>query len=410
MTETKQEAVAYFRYALIHPMLAADCTGAKRREYLRQTAAREHDIPYSNRRHVSEGMLLAWFHSYRRYGIDALKPKGRSDSGGSRKIGTELGAALLLARREHPEQTITAVAQRVEREHPELCHGRIPAGSLYRFFSRNQDALRTMETADRRRFEFEWCNDCWMVDATDGPKALVSGLKWPKTVYCFGAIDDKSRLVCHAEFYPDQKAESLLDCLWKAFNKRGLPRMILTDNGSAMRDARLKLGCAELEIHLSYSRPYRPQGKAKIERFWSTLQMQFFPTLPPEPLTLFELNQRLGRYVDMYNKRVHSSIGMAPLERFLDDLKMVRPAPAQLPRMFRNRIERTVSLARTVSLGGRLYEVPMGYGGRKIELRYFDTSGIEAFHEGRSIGFLRPVDLVANSNAHRGGKEVRDGQ
>jgi hypothetical protein len=41
-----------------------------------------------------------------------------------------------------------------------------------------------------------------MVDATDGPKALVSGLKWPKTVYCFGAIDDKSRLVCHAEFYP----------------------------------------------------------------------------------------------------------------------------------------------------------------------------------------------------------------
>jgi hypothetical protein len=52
-----------------------------------------------------------------------------------------------------------------------------------------------------------------MVDATDGPKALVSGLKWPKTVYCFGAIDDKSRLVCHAEFYPDQKAESLLDCL-----------------------------------------------------------------------------------------------------------------------------------------------------------------------------------------------------
>jgi hypothetical protein len=73
-------------------------------------------------------------------------------------------------------------------------------------------------------------------------------------------------------------------------------------------------------------------------------------------------------------------------------------------------LDQTQSLARTVSLGGRLYEVPMGYGGRKIELRYSDTSGIEAFHEGRSIGFLRPVDLVANSNAHRGGKEVRDGQ
>lgn len=59
-----------------------------------------------------------------------------------------------------------------------------------------------------------------------------------------------------------------------------------------MRDTRLKMGLADLEVQLSYSAAYRPQGK-KIERFWRTLRMQFLPTLPPEgEFTLYELNRR----------------------------------------------------------------------------------------------------------------------
>ena len=75
---------------------------------------------------------------------------------------------------------------------------------------------------------------------------------------------------------------NLLDCMWKAFIRRGLPVRIFTDNGSAMRDNRLQLGLADLDVQLTYSTAYRPQGKAKIERFWRTLRMQFLPTLPPE--------------------------------------------------------------------------------------------------------------------------------
>lgn len=113
----------------------------------------------------------------------------------------------------------------------------------------------------------------------------------------------------------------------------------------------------------------------------------------------------------MYNKRVHSSIGMAPIERFMDDLKGVRPAPPELPKVFRKRIDRKVSLARTISLEGMLFEVPLGYSGQKIELRYLDLTGIEAFHDGRSIGFLKPVDLVGNSRAHRmSAKGASDGR
>ena len=66
-----------------------------------------------------------------------------------------------------------------------------------------------------------------------------------------------------------------MDCMWKAFSKRGLPRKIYTDNGSAMKDICLAMVLAELEVGLSFAKPYSPQGKAKLERFWRTIRMPF---------------------------------------------------------------------------------------------------------------------------------------
>ena len=50
-------------------------------------------------------------------------------------------------------------------------------------------------------------------------------------------IDDRSRLVCHLQWYLDETAEALVHGLTQAFQKRGLPREILMDNGSAMKAA-----------------------------------------------------------------------------------------------------------------------------------------------------------------------------
>lgn len=201
----------------------------------------------------------------------------------------------------------------------------------------------------------------------------------------------------------DAYGENLLDCMWKAFNRRGLPVRIFTDNGSAMRDNRLQLGLADLEVQLTYSTAYRPQGKAKIERFWRTLRMQFLPTLPPEgEFTLHELNRRLGEYVETYNRRFHSGIGMSPMERYMGEVMAVRPAPMDMPKHFRFRTERTVSAARTVSLENRLYEVPLGYARKRLELRYFSLDSVEAYYNGESIGQISEVNLTANSRTFRG--------
>ena len=129
--------------------------------------------------------------------------------------------------------------------------------------------------------------------------------------------------------------------------------------------------------------------------------MQFLPTLGDEPLELYELNKRWAGYLEQYNDRYHSGIGTTPLQCYLAEVQAVRPAPPDLPRLFRKREVRTVSKARTVSLNSVLLEVPLGYSGRKIELRYTTTSDVEAFHDGQSIGMLKAVDYQANSRAHR---------
>lgn len=396
----KQEQTALFRYAVIFPLLDERLGQGDQARILDEISAKDYEIPFSTRRKVSRGTAARWLTLYRKGGIDALHPRGRQDKGESRTIDTELLNSLLATKREHPDWTVTAVVRKVE----EAEGTRIPVHSVYRAF-RQYDFL-PKDGENMRRFEMECCNDCWMLDAMHGPRVRVegeNGVGAMKKTYCFAFIDDKSRLITHAEFYLSESGENLLDCMWKAFNRRGLPVRIFTDNGSAMRDNRLQLGLADLEVQLTYSTAYRPQGKAKIERFWRTLRMQFLPTLPPEgEFTLHELNRRLGEYVETYNRRFHSGIGMSPMERYMGEVMAVRPAPMDMPKHFRFRTERTVSAARTVSLENRLYEVPLGYARKRLELRYFSLDSVEAYYNGESIGQISEVNLTANSRTFRG--------
>lgn len=99
---------------------------------------------------------------------------------------------------------------------------------------------------------------------------------------------------------------------------------------------------------------------------------------------------------------VHSSIKMTPTERFSSALIIPRFAPPLMPELFRCRCERKVSEARTVKINSMLYEVPVGYSKKKLELRYFYIdSDIEAFYQGKSLGFIHPVNMNRNVTAYR---------
>jgi putative transposase len=116
---------------------------------------------------------------------------------------------------------------------------------------------------DRRKFEAELPNDLWQSDVMHGPKVHVDGKR--RKTYLIAVIDDHSRLICHGQFYLSEKLACYLQALEQALLKRGLPRKLYVDNGPAFRSRHLEQVTASLGIALIHSKPYKPQGRGKID-------------------------------------------------------------------------------------------------------------------------------------------------
>jgi transposase len=267
MESQKKEQIGLFRFGLIFPLLDDRLQYGDITRRMKEICSKEHDIPYSNKRTVSMPTLYNWLNAYRRNrNIEDLYPRDRSDKGCSRRLSSETEQALLLFSQQHPTTKITTLVRMAEKQGIFLPSEVVDMSLIYRVFRNQNSKGRNPNDKDMRRLEMEYVNQVWYLDAMVGPKVYVGQGRERKlaTSKLFALLDDKSRLVTYARFYRDETSDSLLDCLWGGFNARGLPRQCHTDNGAAMRDERIKLGCAALEVNFTHARPYTPTGKAKI--------------------------------------------------------------------------------------------------------------------------------------------------
>jgi transposase InsO family protein len=402
MDREKKEKIAVFRFGVIFPLVERDLSdrwGEKER-IIRDLVAKEWEIPYSKRNYISRATILNWLKRYEDGGrkIEALFPRDRGDRGRIRSLDDESLEGLLRLRKENPRLSTPRLVEKARAEGLLPGDGNVSIATVYRLMRRAK--LKKEKTArDMRKFEVQMTNDLWQSDCMHGPKVLHEGK--PRKSYLFAIIDDHSRLITHGQFYLAETLENYLDCLWTAMRKRGVPRKLYVDNGPSFKSHRLQLGCASLEIGLSYAKPYRPQGKGKIERYFRTLRMQFLPELP-EHLSLEELNRKFTHYLEqIYHERVHGGTGQKPIDRYLQDAKALRQAPENLPKYFRKQANRKVNLDRTVKLDGRLYEAPAGLGGSQVALRFENYDRVEVFLDEQSMGFLTEVDPQINSRVGR---------
>ena len=208
---------------------------------------------------------------------------------------------------------------------------------------------------------------------------------------------------------PCEGLRAFLPVLRRAILRRGLPERLYVDNGSAFRAHQLAVVCARLGIALIHARPYQPQGKGKIERFFGTVRAQLLPTLVAEDTaSLGALNRRLAGWIEAeYHHAPHRGLdGDTPLDRWAAAADAIRhpEADAELDEMFLFEAKRKVQSDRTVSLEGRLYEIDAALVGQKVTLR-FDPGApgapITVVHEGRVIERARQVDLYANCFVRR---------
>lgn len=403
MDEEKKKQVAIFRFGVISDFVSpARLDWGERTRLLREKCAHEWQIPFSDRTRLSPATILSWIRAYARAGrrLEALYPRSRSDCGSGRALDEETALALIGLRREMPHAPVRSLIRVAQERRLVDCEQHLAESTVWRLLKRQGLMRHEHAPVDRRRFEAELPNDIWQSDVMHGPAVGVEGKN--RKAYLIAFIDDMSRLICHAQFYLSEKLDCYLDCLRQALLTRGLPRKLYVDNGPAFRSLHLKQICASLGIALVHSKPYQPQGRGKVERFFRTVRSDFLAGFRGESLR--DLNEALDAWVrNVYHIREHRSTQQTPLRRFAAHSECLRASPKDLQDHFRKQARRRVAKDRTVALAGRLYEAPVALIGKQITLLYHpqDPARLEALHEGKSYGMLRVVDLNVNCRIQR---------
>ena len=400
-----QRDVALFKFSLIAPVVAGTFTQATKMDYYRETCEKEHRLPDGRTVKLSPLTLKKWYWLYTDGGLEALVPKARSDQGMPRVLSKDVCGQIQAYKKHFPHITGKKIYELLIKD-GYLKKEDASLDSVYRYLKAAGLERGGMGPQECLAFEFEHANDCWQADTTFGPTVL-EGKKHRQT-YLIAFIDDASRLLVHGEFFFEDNALNMQKAFRKAILKFGLPRRIFVDNGCSYQNKQLDWICAELGIVKIHSKPYHPQGKAKIERSHRTEKDRWMHCTDWNAFhSLEDVNGSYHHFLDTeYNNSPHSSIGMSPRERYLKDFDSLRfVEKSVIEESFLHRITRKVTPTATVSLFNVSYEVPQQYIGRTIHLRYRpeDMSEIYIYEgeSGKRLHTAKPVRKLDNAKRKR---------
>jgi transposase InsO family protein len=402
MTEEQKKAVAVFRFGVIADFVnGVHLDYGERERFLAEKSARKWVIPYSGRSWIGRSTMQRWVTLYEASGgrLESLYPSDRSDAGKSRSLDEETVLSLRRVREELPKATARVLVEEMKSRH--LIHDGLPLSCVYRVL--HSHGLMTRDASppeDRRKFEAEMPNDIWQSDVLHGPTVEVDGRK--RKSYLIAFIDDHSRLIPYGAFYLSESIGSFLTALEQAFLTRGLPRKLYVDNGAAFRSKHLEHILASLGIALVHSRPYKPQGRGKIERFFRTVREEVTNRFVGG--TLEDINGVFSCWLrTKYHTRNHGTTGETPFARFTSNMACMRTAPENLKDHFRKMEKRRIANDRTLTLNGRLYEGPIALIGKRVDVLYHvhEPERIEIVFQDRTYGFHQPVNPHVNCRVRR---------
>jgi len=326
--DKKNEEIALFRLSVLGPLASRAKLGrGELKKIVADLAAIAYQIPYSRQCYLSPKTIERWYYDWLRGHFEGLHPKTRSDKGRT-CIAPAIQTSILELKKENPSRSLNTLKYLLESKGV-LAKNELSRATLHRFLKRNQLSKRTVSdgaTIERRSFEAPHAGDIWQGDVMHGP--MITTPTGRRKVYLVSLMDDASRLIVHSAFCFGETALDIEGVLKQALLKRGIPKRIILDNGSAYRSHSLQAICARLAIRLVYCPAYEPQGKGKLERFHRVFREQFLTELVMQKInTLDDLNARLWAWLEqVYHKRSHSSLnGDTPIARWRRDLVHVRP-------------------------------------------------------------------------------------
>jgi transposase InsO family protein len=419
----------HLRFSIVSSLLSSPPEKGQLGEAIRALAEQFYRHPHKDKWvQFGASTIERWY--YRAAHADdpvaALGRKVRSDAGCNRAMDAELLSMLSDQYIRFPRwsyQLHTDNLRALTEERPEL--GEAPSYSTVRrrmtergWFKKKQAktkgrkiAAARLEKREVRSFESGYVHGLWHLDFHTGSLRVVdtNGDYHSPKVLC--VLDDCSRVCCHLQWYLDETADSLLHSLKQAFQKRGLPRSLMTDNGAAMLAGETTNGLRRLGIEHETTLPYSPYQNGKQETFWAQLEGRLLAMLAAvEPLTLEFLNQATQAWVEMeYNRNLHDELKTSPLDRMLEGPDVSRLCPENEHLMFAF----TVCVSRmqrrsdgTVQICGVRFEIPSRFRHiSRLYLCYRNWDLSRAFLIDRKtdnlLAEIRPLDKTGNSSGKR---------
>ena len=417
------------RFSVIGPLLTSPPEKGRLGESIRLLAGRRYRHPFKDE-WVSFGAstIERWYYQAKKSNdpVAALSRHVRSDNGQNRALSKQLLVELAAQYRRYPHwsyQLHTDNLVALVEENPGL--GKAPSYSSVRRRMKEQGwykkkrartsgqkkAAARLEQREVRSFEADYVNSLWHLDFHNGSRTVVDGQGVYHTPRAMCILDDCSRLCCHIQWYLDETADSLIHALVQAITKRGLPRSLMTDNGSAMIAGETGNGLSRLGVEHETTLPYSPYQNGKQESFWGQLEGRMIAMLSGvEPLTLEFLNRVTQAWVEMeYNRSRHEEIGCSPLDRFLKGPDVSRPSPdtAQLALAFTVRESRRQRQSDgTIQVKGVRFEIPSRFRHyQQLHVRYRSWDLSRAWLVDRrtdsSLADIYPLDKSANNSGAR---------
>jgi transposase InsO family protein len=421
--EKTRMAVALKRFSLISPIINGQVASIA--EYAKEATKAPIEMPHYGWKSYAPNTVCAWYAEYMRGGMDALKPSPRSDRGVSRVLTPEMCGSILGKLKEFPKAPATVIYDMMLRDGDILAKCASLA-TVRRFIRENRAAAGEVAgKAQMLRFSKERVNELWETDIMYGPYVQAGGKKKSAT-YLLAYIDDASRLITHGGFYLSQGLESLRGSFRDAVLRRGLPKILYTDNGSIYRSQSFAYMCANVGVVLLHTAVGAAHQKGKIERFFRTVRLRFMSVLKAEDLgSIDALNGKFAAWLhEDYQRRPHDGLsGEEPLAFFLKQSDRVNLVPdlAEFNRKLLVAVRRTVKKDATISFDGDLYETDMALAGERLDVKYDPdnkTGILELFlYRGdQPVGVARLVNYADNSKRKRigggkngGGKSAEEG-
>jgi putative transposase len=404
------EAVALFRSEIVGALVRRELERGELRASLRALSQQRFRPPGSPRmRSFSVPTLERWYYACRRGGLEALRPRQRSDRGRAQQLTAAQRELLCDIRREHPSASVPLILRTL------VADGRLPAGAvspatvrrLYVEHGLDRVPLRDGAGAHTRwQWQAERPLALWHGDVCHGPTLLIACQRKPLRIHAL--LDDASRFIVALEAHHTELEADMLALLVGALRRHGAPGTLYLDNGPTYSGELLRLACARLGIALVHAKPHDPRARGKMERFWRTLREGCLDHLGPVA-TLADVNARLQAFVGAhYHCAPHAALmGRSP-QAVWDAARATRPADAldeaKLHDALTVRARRRVRRDCTVAVDGWDWELDQGFlAGRVVTVgrSYLEpTSAPWVEYEGKRL-LLHLVDPVRNARRKR---------